>query len=298
MGLRGGSTGAAAEADDEQDEDEEESARLEKDRIALQRWRLEQQQLLQLRSTFLSEALADRGVPLTTMAQVSTLESDRPAETVDWDCAVSTDANPKSCLYSFDAQAGTKVIAPLGTTQYITLTALNRLRRTDPTKVEPMWHGKYAVLRSWFMDDNSVYSLLQHVGMKGFFVSTVLLDAGNGIVLTGLLGIVTAIVTVGLGLPVVEYLLNRIVVSGLFWSHYNRWSTIYHAAFPLKLLLGQMAYKFVAAKFNGLVESVRNHVVELECQILEDCVPVTVFEEEGDDVEEESVVDEEESEDY
>jgi len=53
------------------------------------KWRMQQQQLLQLRSTFFSEALAPRGIPLTTMLDVSTLDGEKPPEQVDWDCVIS-----------------------------------------------------------------------------------------------------------------------------------------------------------------------------------------------------------------
>lgn len=246
------------------------------------KWRLQQGQLLQIRSTFLSEALAQKfGVPLTTMKQVSTLDSDRTAELVDWDCALSTVRHPKSCLYCFDAQPGSKVVAPVGTTQYITLSALNRLRRTDPSKVEPMWHGNYAILRAWFTDDDlSVFSLFPYAGWRGFLVSSVLL---HGNVLRASLWTVTTLATMSLIRPVWSKLINRVLVGGLFWSFYDTWSKVFHAAFPLKLLLGQMLIKTITNKFLALEDWVRNYVVEWECQILEECVPITVWDEDEED---------------
>ena len=83
----------------------------------LQSYRMQQQILLQLRATYLGEALARRGLPMTTVADVSTPEGASPPQPVDWDCALSTETNPMSCLFSFDAEPGTKVVAPLGTTQ-------------------------------------------------------------------------------------------------------------------------------------------------------------------------------------
>lgn len=239
------------------------------------KWRIQQQQLLQLRSTFLSEALAARGIPLTTMMEVSTLDSEKPPDEIDWDCVLSTESDPKSCLYSFDAQPNTKVLAPTSTNQYISLIALNRLRRTDPSKVEPMWHSQYSILKSWFGED-SPYSLMQHVGIKGFFVSTVLLDWGNGIVLKGIVLSTLWMVWSLFAFPMVEYISKRFLVSGLFWSIYGHWSKIVHAAFPFKLLLAQMGWKFVVGKLDDLTNYIRDYIVEWECQILEECVPVTV----------------------
>ena len=64
------------------------------------KWRIQQQQLLQLRSTFLSEALAARGIPLTTMMEVSTLDSDKPPDEIDWDCVLSTESDPKVNIFA------------------------------------------------------------------------------------------------------------------------------------------------------------------------------------------------------
>ena len=107
------------------------------DNNILQKYRISQQHLLQLRSTYLSEALSSRGIHVgPTLVDVATPEGSKPPQMVDWDCCLSTSSHPKSCLYSFDAEVDTKVIAPMNTNQWISLQALNRLRRTDPSKVE------------------------------------------------------------------------------------------------------------------------------------------------------------------
>lgn len=65
----------------------------------LLKYRSDQQLLYQLRATYLSELLASRGVPLPTVVGVSTVEGERPAEKVDWDCALSTVDDPKVRSY-------------------------------------------------------------------------------------------------------------------------------------------------------------------------------------------------------
>ena len=311
--LRGGSTmsgdGDIDEEDDEYDEEErrklqqKEQEEFEK----LCKYRTEQQLLYQLRSTYLSEMLALRGVPLPTIVSVATADGDKPPEKVDWDCAMCTEDDPKSCLYSFDAEPNTKVVAPVGTDQWISLSALNRLRRTDPTKVEPMWHSRYSILRSWFSDE-SEFSMLQHVGVKGFVISSVLLDGGNGLVLRSLLimTVMSAIITL---MPLLEFIVQRIIVSAPFWAQWQTWGRIVRAGFPLKLLIGQLAWKGVATAFTKLENDVREYIVDMECDILEESVPLTVGdvlsegEEEADDEngEEDSYDDEyddEEDDDY
>lgn len=280
--LRGGGGGISTQQTKDHSSDADIDAEsLRKKQEAMEehtkliKYRMEQQLLYQLRSTYLTEMLAVRGVPnLPTILSVSTAEGEKPPEKVDWDCAMCTEEEPKSCLYSFDAEPYTKVVAPVGTDQWISLTALNRLRRTDPTKVEPMWHSRYSILKSWFSDD-SEFSLLQHVGLKGFFISSVLLDGGNGMVLRSLL-IASVLSVLLLLMPILEWVVGRVLVSAQFWSQWLTWGRIARAGFPLKLLIGQLVWKGVASSFSKMENAVREYIVDLECEILEECVPVTV----------------------
>lgn len=165
------------------------------------------------------------------------------------------------------------MIAPIDTNQWITLSALNRLRRTDPTKVEPMWHSQYAILSSWFGDD-SEFSLLQHVGIKGLFIS-LLLDTGRGALLKSVLvlGILSMLIVF---MPIIEFIVTRVLLSGMFWLRWPTWGRFVHAALPLKLLLGQLGWKFFATSFGKLESRVRDYIVDIECAILEESIPLTV----------------------
>jgi hypothetical protein len=258
------------EVEVEDEKESEHDIRKHPDFSSLQAYRMQQQILLQLRATFLSEALARRGLPLPTLLEVATPEGAQKPQSVDWDCALATEDDPKSCLYSFDAEPWTKVVAPLGTTQWISLGALNRLRRTDPTKVEPMWHSQFAVLASWF-NPESEYSLLQHVGIQGFLLNALLQGTRLPIAL-GFALVVGAIIC----MPLLEYIVNRFLCCGFLWSSWPKWSRFIHAALPLKILLGQMAGKFVAGLFDQLLGIVKERLVELECRILEQHIPLTV----------------------
>lgn len=94
--IRGGSTTILRNDDEEEEKDVVElDPEEEKKRIALEKWRMDQQMLMQLRSTFLTEALAKRGIPIVSITDVSTAEGDKPPEVVDWDCAMSTVDEPK-----------------------------------------------------------------------------------------------------------------------------------------------------------------------------------------------------------
>ena len=163
------------------------------------------------------------------------------------------------------------MIAPLGTTQWISLQALNRLRRTDPTKVEPMWHSQYAIGKSWFGDD-SPFSILQHCGPTGLILS-LLLD--HGAVLKTLLTI-SILLAFAAVFPLVDVCMNRILVSSTVWGNWPQWARIVHAALPLKLLMAQMGFKFAAGLLNKAEQRVKEALVELECANMESCVPLTV----------------------
>merc|ERR1711862_542969 len=70
--------------------------------------------------------------------------------------------------------------------------------------------------------------------------------------------------------------LNRLCCSYPLWSLHGTWGKIIHAAFPFKLLIGQMVWKFFGGLFNNFVVFVRNEIIELECSILEKTVPITI----------------------
>jgi hypothetical protein len=136
-----------------------------------------------------------------------------------------------------------------------------------------MWHSQYAILNSWFSDE-SPYSLLQFVGWKGFFVSSLMLDLGKGIILKGLLTLFVLSVIVLL-MPLLEIVFSRVLTSSMLWARWLSWGRFVHAALPLKILIGQMTWKFLAGAFGKLESLVRDYVIELECNILEDSTPVT-----------------------
>jgi len=186
----------------------------------------------------------------------------------------------QGCLYSFDAEPNTKVIAPIGTTFWISLGALNRLRRTDPSKVEPLWHSQYAIHHSWFGDD-SAFSILQHTGTMGFLLDIFLDKAPY-------LHFIIVLAALALSSPLINFSVNRLLCSPLLWNTWPSWARFVHSALPLKLLLVQMTYKYVYHLLDKLRKNVRAYLVEMECANLESTVPLTTgpgseIEEDGDD---------------
>jgi hypothetical protein len=288
---RGGSTATAEDTEDEEAEETVNPNDLTKhaDFSLLQSYRMRQQFLLQLRATYLSEALAIRGIPLPTLKDVATPTGAAPPKSVDWDCAMSTLEEPKSCMFSLDAEMNTKVIAPLDSSKWMSVGALNRLRRTDPTKVEPMWHSQYDILKCWF-DTESEYSILQHVGVQGFLLNALLQGFRLHVALA-----LSLLVTSILFMPILEYMVNRFLVSGLLWSKWTTWGRFVHGPLPLRLLIVQYLYKQMVSLFLKLVGVVKERLVEVECLILEQRIPLTVGP--GSEVVEEEEGEESETED-
>mmetsp|Transcript_28644 Transcript_28644/g.61428 ORF Transcript_28644/g.61428 Transcript_28644/m.61428 type:complete len:388 (+) Transcript_28644:141-1304(+) len=285
---RGGESlfGATAEGDDHDDGDEEEELEEQSDirqhpeYEKLQSYRMKQQVLLQLRATFLSESLAKRGLPVPSLQDVSTPDGRVPPQRVDWDCALSTEEDPKHCLISYEPEPGSKLVVPMelaSTDKWITLAALNRLRRDDPSKVEPMWSDKYAVLSSWF-GPNSRYSLLQHVGPKGVVLST-LLDGNR---LPAVVGALLVLLIIQL-LPVIEMAANRLLVSGFLWTKWASWHRYVHIGLPFKLLIVQTIISYASKAFAALVSVIKDRLLDLEGRILEETIPLTVGEGAEDD---------------
>jgi hypothetical protein len=244
----------------------------------LQAYRLQQQLYLQSRSLQLRQALIDRGLDALQHGDAE----QTVVKSVDWDCTLTTEDNPKQCLISFEAEVGAKVIAPIGTDQWVTITSLNQIRRHDPPGVEKLWHSQYSILRTWFRPDSS-FSLYNHLTPFGALLS-VLLDAPAllsavllGTLLTGFL----------LTLPIWERLLSMVLTSKLLWRYWPKWGHFLHCALPLKLFLVQTACTAIATAFTSVYNLIRSRLIELECQILQECIPLTIIPKEMDDKENE-----------
>ncbi len=113
------------------------------------------------------------------------------------------------------------------------------------------------------------------MGLKGFIVSTVLLDLGKGLAFRAALAL-GVLATFVMFLPLIEVVVSRLLTSSFLWMKWQSWGKFVHAALPLKILIGQMVWKFVAGSFGKLESVVRDYVVDLECAILEESIPVTI----------------------
>jgi hypothetical protein len=283
---RGGSTLAALPTskeeenilDDTATEGQENDIRQHPDFAKLQLYRMRQQVLLQLRACLLSEALFKRGVPLPSLKDASTPEGVAPRRQVDWECALSTKEKEIECMFTFDSELGTKFIAPIDPkegdepkdTEWITVVALNRLRRNDATKVDAMWHNKYSILDSWFKAD-SEYSVLQHVGPKGILLNILLDDA----VLTTVMCFSFLVLWV-VFMPVWGALVNRFLVSGMLWINWMSWGRFVHLGLPFKLMVGQWILGLALFGFQRAKGKIKDRLVEIECEILNQSLPLTL----------------------
>jgi hypothetical protein len=93
-------------------------------------------------------------------------------------------------------------------------------------------------------------------------------------------------------MPIIEIIVQRILVSSQFWSKWTTWGRVIRAGFPLKLLIGQLVWKGIANTFTKVENEVREYIIDLECDILEDCVPVTLGVDNVDVDDEEEGIDE------
>lgn len=78
--------------------------------------------------------------------------------------------------------------------------------------------------------------------------------------------------------PIWESLLTIVLTSQFLWKKWPNWGRFVHAALPLKLLLGQMAWRGLTSLFSKFKSHVRECLVEAECQIWEVAIPLTVLE--------------------
>jgi len=271
--LRGGSTTTTTSSSKEAAAGDN-----SKEIAAENRYRMDQLFLLQSRSMHLREALVKRGL----IKEVGALNTADTPQLVDWDCAMSTTKDPKSCLYSFDAEPDTKVLAPIDTTQWISMGSLNRLRRADPTKVEPMWHNKFAIHQSWFKT-GSPYSISPHLPLEGKVLSLLL----DGPIVLNLLIAAVAGVLFLITRPILEVVVVRIATSFLLWNSWPRWARFVHAPLPFKLLITQLAFRMVAGVYLKMLQLLREQLIQMECRVLEDSIPLTIVEDDGDDYDDE-----------
>lgn len=251
--LRGGSTFEA-----EAEEDPEAGGGEADETEARRAWLLEQVRRRQERVLVLSRALAERGLPFGDGRLAARASGIRIVEAPDWVCAVSSPGKPRSCLIWGDAEDGCAVVRPrkAGAQQWVTLSALNGLRRTEPAKASALWYDKYALdLRRFNAEAGPVAALLGAA-----------LDSRRAVrsATWALLAVAAAVLR-----KPAAFLAVQVATSPLAWKHYSLWSPVVHAPLPLKLLLGRQLWVYGVDGFRLAERAIRNAVVILESRALE-----------------------------
>ena len=265
---------------------------------------IQQQLYLQSRSLQLRQALIQRGLHAfghtPTTGGVTTTSGGKKISAVkrvvDWECALSTEEYPKSCLYSLDAEYGQKVIAPMLPSddeaeegnestkskkyEWITVSSLNRLYRTDPNKVETLWYDQYAILSTWFSRTQHPYSIYTHLSHNIYATMiTTALNLQPAWLLSVVLLVATMTVCGIVFLPVIESCTTMFLTSSMLWSNWPTWSRFTtHAALPVQLLIVQVLFGFIQQGIQSITNHLRAILIDEECRLLQQCVPLTIIE--------------------
>ena len=258
LAIRGGETAAEPEADD-----------VDADARARRTWLVEQVRRRQERVLVFSKALAERGLNFgdgTTANPPPRLMVEAP----DWLVARASEEAPRSCLIWGDALEDTAVVRPRKARgQWVSLSALNNLRRLEPAKASKLWYDRYAL---------DLRRLNAESGPAGVLLGS-LLDsrrAARGLTL------LTAALVLALARPLLAVAAVAGLTSRACWTNYALWSPLVHAPLPLKLLVVRQAYVWAVGALRALELLLRKGLVELESRTLEAGVRESVLDE-GED---------------
>lgn len=226
---------------------------------------LKQRLLLQTRSIALRQALIDRGIPELAFSASSRAS---PRE-VDWKCAISTREHRIKCEVTLVSDEGTKYVAPRDSDKWVSLSHLNRVRRdSDPTKVDKTWNDQYKILDYWFKA-SSPLSFQRYLTPRAYVLSRII-DILPGIILTAIVG------SVIFTLPLWDRLIIRFVTHPVVWKNWKSWYRFLHAGLPLKFFFLQLLFMQLLSGFSALLHVLRSRLVDMECMLLEECVPETL----------------------
>ena len=258
LAIRGGETAAEPEADD-----------VDADARARRTWLVEQVRRRQERVLVFSKALAERGLNFgdgTTANPPPRLMVEAP----DWLVARASEEAPRSCLIWGDALEDTAVVRPRKARgQWVSLSALNNLRRLEPAKASKLWYDRYAL---------DLRRLNAESGPAGVLLGSVLDSrrAARGLTL------LTAALVLALARPLLAVAAVAGLTSRVCWTNYALWSPLVHAPLPLKLLVVRQAYVWAVSALRALELLLRKGLVELESRALEAGVRESVLDE-GED---------------
>lgn len=254
---RGGETAAA-----EPEVDEEAQAR----RV----WLVEQVRRRQERVLVFSKALAERGLNFGD----GTTANPPPRQMVeapDWLVARASEETPRSCLIWGDAMEDTAVVRPRKARgQWVSLSALNNLRRLEIVKASKLWYDRYAL---------DLRRLNAESGPAAVLLGSVLDSrrASRGLTL------LTATLVFAFARPLLAVAAVAGLTSRTCWTNYALWSPLVHAPLPLKLLVVRQFYVWGVNGIRALELLLRKALVELESRALEAGVRESILEAEDEE---------------
>eukprot|EP00904_Undaria_pinnatifida_P013179 jgi/Undpi1/8992/HiC_scaffold_26.g11453.m1 len=236
-------------------EDEEEFEPVLYDEKAVE-WMMQQLCMYQTRTALISNPLAAKGYKLKEI-----IPSPRGLA-----CAISTEERRMDCRMYVEAEVGKKVVAPCkckGTQKWISFSALNSERRKEAAKWKncPTCQGPI---------DYKLYEA--YGGGVGKAVTAVLNNVGATRAAIGVLAGIALLVMS----PVLHVLMVRVLTSGLLWQNYHRVSFIINLPLPLQIMGIRFLMKWTYEKLLDLESVVRQLLTDVESQILETRLPVTV----------------------
>ena len=291
--VRGGSVASLDDEDEDEDDaagaagadDAELSAAEEHERKL---WTAAQLQARQARLAALSRQLSAAGLPFDGFEPPEPPAGAKgaPPPVASWECAVSTEDAERSCLLWGSAAAGAKVVAPrtpeaersgargdaaVRDDTWITLSALNSMRRDEPEKVNDLWFNQYTV---------DMAAFTAHAGPLGALVGA-LLDARPPARYAALAAL-AALLVAAFARPLSGLALSFSTSSWL-WCRYPSWSRVLYCALPVKLFVGRSVALWLGAQVAKVDASARAALVRAENFLLESFTPVTAGEEAGGD---------------
>eukprot|EP00921_Rhytidocystis_pertsovi_P020820 GHVQ01033183.1.p1 GENE.GHVQ01033183.1~~GHVQ01033183.1.p1 ORF type:complete len:446 (-),score=53.52 GHVQ01033183.1:998-2335(-) len=144
-----------------------------------------------------------------------------------WGVCVSSDETPSKCLILMETPEGRKAMGPKGQKdRWVSVEALNSLRRRHPLKVTDLWYGEYQVDFDVLAPLLSTKTLLLGLILDHAVCLPLILAAAC-------LAISPTVCRVAWSQAL------RVLTGRFFWRSYHGWSRLLYAPLPLKLLLGR-----------------------------------------------------------
>ncbi|CAM9227215.1 unnamed protein product [Hapterophycus canaliculatus] len=250
---RGSWEGDEGQEDEEKEEEEKEEVLYDEKAVE---WMMQQLCMYQTRIALISNPLAAKGYKLREIVP-------SPRGLL---CAMSTEDRRMDCRMYVEAEVGRKVVAPCkckGTQKWITFSALNSERRKEAAKWKncPTCQGPI---------DYKLYEA--YGGGVGKAVSAVLNNP------RGTRYAIGALATLALWIvsPLLHALVVRVMTSGVLWKNYHRMNLILNLPLPIQIMGIRFLMMWSNEQVLSLDSTARQFLTDIESQILESRLPVTV----------------------